>query len=462
MPAPCPSAAVAIPAAAPRQSLWPLITVALGFVMAMLDVTVVNVALTHIQASLSVPLAGLVWVVDGYTLTFAALLLVGGALANRYGARAVYMAGLALFVTASLLCGVAPNGGALIAARLLQGVGAALFMPSSLSLLMHAYTDDRARIKVLGWWSAIVSGAATTGPMVGGLVVATLGWRGIFWLNIPIGLIGLVLARRCLVVSPRHRQALNPNSHGLGVLALGALSFALIEGGPYGWISDPILAAFTLAALAGAGFVLRERRDAAPIVPRELLRDAHFAATNGIGFLINLGAYGQLFLVSLFFQQARGADAWRTGLDLLPLMVMFTIGNLLSTRMTARWGLRPPMLIGLTAAGLLAAALFGEGTALPYALFNVLLAVINIGVGVAVPAMTATMMQVAGQRHANIAAASLNANRQIGTLIGVAVMGVVLHAQPNWQHALPIAFGVIASAYAGAAALVGRYVTGHT
>lgn len=461
MPASCSSATSQVSATtSPRQTAWPLITVALGFVMAMLDVTVVNVALSHIQATLSVPLSGLVWVLDAYTLTFAALLLIGGALANRYGARAVYMAGLAVFVAASMLCGTAPSGTVLIAARLLQGAGAALFMPSSLSLLTLAYPESRARIRALAAWSAIVSVAAATGPLVGGLVVSTLGWRAIFWLNVPIGLIGLILSRRCLAASPRHRQALNPIGHLLGMAGLGALSFALIEGASYGWTSAPILTACAIAFISCAGFLLRERRGIHSILPRTLLRDARFAAANGIGFLINLGAFGQLFLVSLYFQQVRGADPWHTGLDLLPLMVMFTVGNLLSARISALWGLRPSMLVGLAASGLLTGVLAGLGTTLPYALFNVLLAAANLGVGIAIPAMTTTVMHVAGQTHANIAAASLNANRQIGALIGVAAVGVALHLQPHWTHALPIAFGGIALGYATAAGLAGRYIPG--
>lgn len=455
-----PSSSVALPAAAPptaRLAPWPLITVALGFVMAMLDVTVVNVALSHIQTSFAVPLSGLVWVVDGYTLSFASLLLIGGALANRFGARAIYMGGLGLFVFASLLCGAAPSGAALVAARLLQGVGAALFMPSSLSLLTQAYPQDHVRAKVLGLWSAIVSVAAATGPITGGLVVTTLGWRSIFWLNVPIGLLGLVLARRVLAASPRRSQAINPGGHLLGVVALGALSFALIEGANYGWGSAPILAAFVVAALAVIGFVWRERRDAAPIMPRALFRDAHFPAANGIGFLINFGAFGQLFLVSLYFQQARGADAWHTGEYLLPLMAMFTLGNLLSTRIMGRWGMRLPMLAGLGAAALVAALLTLDA-ALPSWLFSVLVAAINLGVAIAVPAMTTTVMRVAGQQHANIAAAALNANRQIGALIGVAAMGVVLHTHAAWTQALPLAFGLLALAYAAAAALVARYI----
>ena len=459
MPTSC-STAIASSAAGTRRNHWPLVTVALGFVMAMLDVTVVNVALDHLQSDLSIPLSGLLWVVDGYTLTFASLLLTGGALANRYGARAIYMTGLAVFITASLMCAIAPNGDVLIAARLAQGIGAALFMPSSLSLLSQSYPDEKERITALGIWSAIVSVAAASGPIVGGAIVATLGWRGIFWLNVPIGLLGLVMARRHLAPSPRRAQALNPVSHTLGMLALGTLAFGLIEGGNLGWSSRSIIAAFVLALFATVAFVIRECREASPIFPRDLFQDARFAATNGFGFLINLGAFGQIFLISLYVEQARGNDAWHTGLNLLPLMAMFTVGNLISARISSRLGTRIPMLFGVAAAAILCPVVVITGMRLPYDLFIPLLMAANLGVGIAIPAMTTTVMQVAGQSHANIAAAALNANRQVGTLIGVAAMGVVLHALPDWHKALPVAFGVITLAYAGAALLAGRYLGG--
>src|SRR5471032_2283380 len=177
-----PSAASAAPGGAPttrpRQApaLLVLLTLAIGFVMAMIDVTAVNTALSDISVSLAVPLTGLVWVVDGYTLTFAALLLAGGALADRYGPKNVYQGGLSLFILGSVLCALAPSGNALIAARLLQGVGAALFMPSSLGLLTHVYHDERVRARMLGTWSAIVGGSSTVGPLVGGLLVHSFGW----------------------------------------------------------------------------------------------------------------------------------------------------------------------------------------------------------------------------------------------------------------------------------------------
>ncbi len=438
--------------------LLPLLTLAIGFVMAMLDVTAVNVALPAISHALSAPLSGLVWVVDGYTLTFGALLLIGGALADRYGAKTMYLSGLAVFMLGSLLCGAAPDGHTLIAARMLQGVGSALFMPSSLSLLTHAYEDDRVRARMLGAWSAIVAVAAATGPLVGGMLVDSFGWRSVFLVNVPLGLLGLLLAQTVIPATPRQWRPLPAASHALGVTALAGLSFTLIEGPGLGWTSAPILAAAALTAIAMALLVRRERRGAEPLLPRALFATPRFAAANTIGFLINFSTYGQLFLLSLFLQQARGAGALQAGLQLLPMMAIFAVSNLMSGRITARWGARAPILGGLLLAALSAALLTRMRLDTPYPLFALAVAIANWSVGIASPAITATMMQLAGRSHANSAAAALNANRQIGALVGVAVAGSILHAAASWDHRLPLVFSAISLAYAGAALLAWRYI----
>ncbi|AIY41938.1 Permeases of the major facilitator superfamily [Collimonas arenae] len=452
----CPTPANLVRAA--PSGLLPLITLAIGFVMAMLDVTAVNVALADISHNLRVPLSGLVWVVDGYTLTFAALLLVGGALADRYGAKTVYLSGLAVFMLGSALCGAAPNGNTLIAARMLQGVGSALFMPSSLSLLTHAYQDDRVRARMLGTWSAIVAVAAAMGPLVGGILVDGYGWRSVFLINLPVGLLGLLLAQNAIPAAPRHWRTLPIFSHALGISGLAGLCFTLIEGPVYGWTSAPILATAALFVIALALLVRREQRGAEPLLPRALFATPHFTAANAIGFLINFSAFGQLFLLSLFLQQARGSDALHTGLQLLPVMAVFSVGNLLSGRITARWGARMPMLGGLLLATSLTALLSGMRPDTPYLLLALAVAIANWGVGIAIPAMTTTVMQVAGRSHANSAAAALNANRQIGALVGVAIIGSILHIAPSWETRLPLAFGAIALAYGAAALLVWRYI----
>jgi DHA2 family methylenomycin A resistance protein-like MFS transporter len=448
-------------AAAPVRQVPPLLmlmTLAIGFVMAMIDVTAVNTALSDISSSLSVPLTGLVWVVDGYTLTFAALLMAGGALADRFGPKTVYQGGLSVFILGSVLCAVAPSGNALIASRLLQGAGAALFMPSSLSLLTHAYEDQATRARMLGTWSAIVGCSSAAGPLVGGILVHEFGWRSVFWVNVPIGLAGIALTQVLAPATARHERALSMLSHALGVAALAALSFVLIEGPVLGWVSAPVLSAAAAAVIAAGLLVRRERAGVHPLLPRALFDTPAFAAANGVGFLINFAVFGQLFLLSLYIQQG-GDDALHTGLKLIPMMAAFAIGNLTSGRITARVGTRPPMMYGLMV-GLGAALLMLTGLRpeTPYWLLVLGTIVMNVAIGIAIPGMTATVMLVAGKIHANSAAAALNANRQIGALVGVAAMGAVLHMVPDWAWRLPLAFGLISSAYAGALCLVYRYV----
>lgn len=447
----------ALPAAATG---WvPLVTLAIGFVMAMLDVTVVNVAIPSIALQFAVPLTDLVWIVDGYTLTFAALLLVAGALADRYGAKTLYLAGLGVFTAASLLCGLAPNADTLIAARMLQGVGAALFMPSSLSLLTHAYDDESVRNRMLAAWSAIVAVAGASGPLLGGALIHQFGWRGIFLINIPLGLAGLWLARRRIASAPRRARALNPMSHVLGVVALSSLCFVLIQGNAYGWTSPAIAATMLLGLAAAALLVHRERQHAEPILPRTLFATPQFSAANAVGFLINLASYGQLFLLSLFLQHARGADALQTGIELVPMLAVFSIGNLISGRVSARWNVSASLLGGVSLAAAMSAvgiAAFTPGVA--YWPFAIVVALANLGVGIAVPAMTSIVMQVSGRQHANSAAAALNANRQSGALVGVAVMGTLLHLLPDWHATLPAAYGVITASYGITVVLAWRYL----
>lgn len=452
-----PAAASAAPAAH-RAGILPLVALAIGFVMAMLDVTVVNVGLSSIAHSLDAPLSMLVWIVDGYTLTFAAMLMVGGALADRFGGRRLYLLGLFLFVLASLLCGLAPNGSLLIAARLLQGLGAAFFMPSSLSLLTHVYEDDRVRARMLGVWSATVSVAAAVGPLAGGVLIHWLGWRSVFLINVPVGIIGLWMARRLIPQAPRHERALNLYSHVAGVVMLAALSFVLIQGPVYGWTSARIAAAAAMALLAAAALVRHELRGIAPLLPRALFATPQFAAANGIGFLINFGVYGNFFYLALFLQQGRGADALHTGLQLVPMMVVIFFGNIMSGRMSAHWGPRVPLLLGLSVGALFTALSTSFRPDTPYWMLALICAIAYLGISTAIPAMTAVVMQVAGRAHANSAAAALNANRQIGALVGVALMGAVLHTFDGWGMRNPLAFGMMAAAYAGALWLVWRFI----
>jgi len=254
-----------------RRDIVPLLTLAIGFIMAMIDVTAVNVALPDIARSLTVPLSGLVWVVDAYTLMFAALLFARGALADRFGARIAYVAGLVVFILGSVLCGAARTEQALIAARLIQGASAAMFMPSSLSLITIQYEDSRTRARMIGIWAAMVGLGATMGPLVGGVLTHMFGWRSVFWVNIPVGILGLYLIQQHGPKTHGLKIPLALKGHSLSVIGLGSLSFVLIEGPTRGWSAPRILMAGMAAVVSVLAIIRLERRGAHPIVPRELL-----------------------------------------------------------------------------------------------------------------------------------------------------------------------------------------------
>jgi MFS transporter, DHA2 family, methylenomycin A resistance protein len=435
-----------------------LIILAVGFIMAMLDVTAVNVALPDIAASLGVPLTGLVWVVDAYTLTFASLLLAGGAMADRFGARKAYQAGLGIFLIGSVLCGAASGGGMLIAARLTQGIGAALFMPSSLSLLTHRYEDSGVRATMLGIWSALVGVAASVGPLVGGILIHFFGWRSVFWINVPLGLLGAVLTQMYIVPIAGRAVRLSMPSHALSVVSLAALSFVLIEGPSRGWSSISIVTVGVLMVLTASLIVLRERSGAHPILPRELLRVPGFTAINLAGFLNNFAAFGQIFLLGLFFQEGQVSNALRAGVLLLPTMAAVTTGNIMSSRISKRIGMRNTMLFGWGIGALAALVMVALGRNSSYFVVVVFASILTFAIGSAIPAMTATMMQMAGKQYANSAAAALNANRQIGALVGVAVVGTILHAVAAWDQRVHLSFICFFLAYGLAGLLVYRYI----
>lgn len=435
------------------RQIWILLTLSCGFVMAMLDVTVVNVALSEIQRDFDVRLASLVWVVDSYTLTFAALLLIGGSFADRLGARRVYVIGLALFMCASALCGAAGSDAELIAARLAQGAGAALFVPSSLSLLIESFEDRQVRAKMVGIWSAIVSVALASGPLVGGLLVHRFGWRGIFYVNLPVGVIGIALALIFLSPSPRKQHALDLPSHLLVMVALAALSFVLIEGPGFGWLSPLILCAALLVPLALALTIFRERRTATPVIPPRLARNGTFWALNAIGSCVNVVVFGEMFVLSLFLQKIDGETALGSGIRMLPVMAVFAVANFWSGHLSARVGGRRLMLGGFACAALAAFAATLLGPRIPYGWLLLPIALVNLGIGFAVPAMTAAVMHEAGQRDANIGAAVLNANRQIGALAGVALIGIIQHLTGDWAATMRAGFGVFTLCLAIACAL---------
>jgi len=404
-----------------------LASVCLGYFMAVLDSTVVNVALPDMARSLGTGIAGMQWVVDGYALLFASLLLTAGALGDRLGNRGMFVAGLALFTLASALCGIAPSLGALVAFRALQGVGAAVQVPASLALLRHAYHDPAERAQAIGIWAAATGVAVAAGPVVGGILTHAWTWRSVFLVNLPVGVLGIVLTLRHVPPVPPHQDGdLDLTAQALGIAALGGLTFGLIQGGVWGWASAPVILSLLIAALAAVLFYLGERRAAHPMLPPALFRDATFSAANAVGAILSFGFYGELFLMSLFFQQVQHRSPLAAGLALLPQTAVISLMNFVSGQVTARRGARLPMALGLAigGAGLLGLALVSARASL-VSVVGPMLAV-GVGASLAMPAMTHAAIDHTPKERAGIGSAVLNASRQVGGVVGIALLGALI------------------------------------
>ena len=414
-------------ASSPRwPTRWPLVAICVGYFMVILDTMVVNVALPALSRGLHATTTELQWVVDAYSLTFAALLLSAGALGDRRGAKAVFQAGMAIFALSSLACGLAPTTGLLIAARCAQGLGAALAVPSSLSLLQAAYPDQATRRRAFGIWGAVAGIAAGAGPVVGGALVSGLGWRSVFFVNVPIGAGGLLLAARYLPSPPRRSHGVDPAGQIAGVVCLAGLTVALVEAGSRGWASPVVTGGFTMFVLAGAAFIAIEHRVCDPMLPLGLFSSPTFSAATFVGLLINLGFYGELFVMSLYLQQLRGFTPLRAGIALVPEAAMAVIGSTASGRVMARTGPRLPMLVGLAlgGAGLLGLTAVGAGSS--YWLLVVPFMATGFGMSLVMPASTAAVMEAAPSERGGLASGALNSARQVGGVTGVALLGTLV------------------------------------
>ena len=406
-----------------------VVATSFSFVVTQLDVTIVNVALPHIASSLSVHVAGLQWVVDAYTLPFAVLMLSAGVLGDRFGSRRTYLIGLAIFAAASLACGLAPNAVTLIAARAAQGAGAALLIPNSLALLNHAAANDHSlRARSVGLWTAAGGVAVAAGPILGGLLVATLGWRSIFLVNVPLCAIGAVLTLQS-VAPGEHTDAthhLDPWGQVLAIVALTGLTCSVIESRPLGIHHPLVIGGAIFAVAAGIAFYFAEQKSSEPMLPLGLFRLPNFSASVIFGTLMNLTFYGLIFILSLYLQQARGYSALGTGLAYLPMMTTFIVSNVASGLVAARTGPRLPMLVGaaVTLAGYMLMSQLGPSTSYLAMLFPFI--ILPAGMGFAIPAMTAAVLSSVDRRRSGTASAVLNASRQTGGAMGVAIFGALM------------------------------------
>jgi len=404
-----------------------LAAMSLGYGVVQLDVTIVNTALNAIGTSLGGGVAGLQWVVSAYTVAFAAFILTAGALGDRLGAKRIFMAGFALFTAASVACAAAPNAATLIAARCVQGLAAAILVPNSLALLRHAYADEKARGRAVGMWAAGASLALTAGPRVGGGLIALVGWRTIFLVNLPIGLAGLWLAWRYADETTRHLEhELDLPGQLAAVAALGTLAGALIEGGAVGWSNPFVVAGFALAAVFAVLFVWRETRATQPMLPLSLFEERMFAATSLVGLLVNIAFYGLIFVMSLYFQQVNGLSALQTGLAFVPMLGAVLPVNLIAPRVAERIGAVATIALGtaLGAAGCL--AMLGIDRDTSYLAICLQLIAMSAGLGLLVPPLTSALLGSVEPKRSGIAAGVLNATRQTGSVLGVALFGSLI------------------------------------
>jgi len=392
-------------------------------------VTAGNVAVPSIQVSLHTDLRGLSWVIDGYTLSFASLLLLGGGLADRLGAKRLFAAGLILFTIASAACGLAPDAAWLIGARVVQGIGAALFIPSSLSLLGRAYPEPRRRAQAIGIWSSLTAIAGASGPLAGGLLISTFGWRSIFLLNVPLGIAGAALAIWTIPQTPAtERKSLDLGAQAVGAFALAAFTWALIERAPRGWGSPAVMAAL-FASLAGVAlFIALEKRGKSPMLPLALFENRTFSSTAAGALLYAAGFFGGFLVLSLYFQRVRGESAALSGLHMTAIAATFGVTSLAAGRLAGNHGPRRPILAGLA---LLAGGAFTLSTMTsnaPYVAVGPLLALLGLGAGLVATPMNAAILASVPPSHAGIGSGVLNASRQIGTALGVAVFASFFHS----------------------------------
>ena len=423
----------------------------LGFFIVTLDAVVVNVALPTIRADLGGGIGGLQWVVDGYTLMFAALLLTSGALSDRIGARRAFGVGLALFVAASLMCGLAPNLMVLVLARFVQGSAAALMMPSSMALIRHAYTDPGRRARAVGMWAMGGAVASSSGPVLGGLLTE-LNWRLIFLINLPVGLVALLLLK-WVAPSPVRDAPLDWVGQVTAVLAMGGLTYGAIEAGVKGVTSVPVLVASAVSLAGVVALIVSQQRVRHPMVPPRLLANPSVRVPVVIGFAFMVGYYGLPFVVSLYFQQERGLSALATGALFLPMMLLGAVLTPFSARIAERIG-RPRLVVGgllLMAAGLITFGLLPVTT--PVGVLSAVMLLVGLGGPFVMPPTTAALLNNVHGQEAGIASGLFNTSRQVGGALAIAVFGGLLAGGNDFLPGMRISL-LIAAAVAISAALI--------
>src|SRR5438067_2713152 len=415
-----------------NRKWWTLAAVSFGLFMIMLDNTIVNVALPSIQSSLHLKISELEWVVTGYALTFGALMLTGGKLADLLGRRLLFVVGLPIFTPSSLGCGLAGSASVLIGARVVQGIGAALMNPATLSIITVTF-PPRQRGTAIGIWAGVSALALAIGPLVGGLITERINWNWIFYINVPVGVLGILAAFAFIDESRDTSHEQRPDVPGLFTSALGlfALSYALIEANNYGWTSTRIVASFAIAAVSLAAFVLLELHQRLPMLELGLFRNRGFAGANAVMLLVGLAMFGVFFYVSLYVQQVLGYSPVQAGASFLPWTLLIIVLAPQAGRLSDRIGPRPLVAGGMVvlAASLTLFARMGVDETFWGLLPAMLLG--GVGMSAEMAPVTAAAMSSVRPDKAGVGSAVLNSMRQVGGSLGIAIMGAIVAAGIN-------------------------------
>ncbi|MGS0896150.1 DHA2 family efflux MFS transporter permease subunit [Burkholderia stagnalis] len=399
----------------------------LGTFLASLDISIVNVALPTLQTALDTDIGGLQWVVNAYALALSAFMLSAGPLGDRYGHKRVWLGSVILFTAGSLVCAAAGRLELLLIGRAIQGLAGALLIPGAMPILTHAFPDARERARAIGGWSAFSALALILGPLLGGLLVEHGGWQNIFLVNVPIGVVAVLLGAWG-IPERRHpaHAAFDPLGQALSVVWLGLLTYGLIGIGEGGASPAKVLAPLAAAVPVFVAFVRVEARVARPLLPVWLFRDRQLARANLASFVLGFSGYSSLFFLSLFLQQAQGRAPAAAGWQLMPQFAMMAITSMLFGRIAARVPLHRLMVAGYGLSGVVLTAMAGFGADTPYLPIGVALALLGVGMGLAVPATGMTVMERAPAERAGMASATMNALRQTGMSMGIAVLGSLL------------------------------------
>ncbi len=433
-----------------------LVVMCVGYFLVLLDVTIVNVALPKIASGLRASVSGLQWVVDGYALALAALMLPGGTLGDLSGHKRIVLSGLVVFGAASLACGLAPSVGVLVAARVAQGIGAALLLPGTLAIISHAFPDRGEQARAIGVWAGIGSLALPAGPLLGGALIDGFGWRAVFLINVPIVLLSLGAAV-LLVEENADPEGRNLDAKGvvLGALVLLLITFAFIEAGRVGVLSAVVIAAGLAAvALLVAFWVIEDRLGTRAMLPLGLFRRPEFTVPNLAAGAMNLGTLGTLFVLTLFLQSIQRHSPLVAGLETIPLFAPLAVLAPLAGRVNSRLGPRIPIATGFVVAGIglgLLAAGHRDSNYLQLLLPAFLLW--GIGLGIVTPAVVAAAIAAVPGERAGLASAINNTARQAGGAIGIAVSGSIA-GQPSSTQSFVAGFHSVAIGAACLYALV--------